>query len=356
MTVQILVTGAGGYIGGSIVADLLNVKEGLLKNAGIHAAVRSIEQGQSLSTLNVHVAQLDLSNKAHVENYLVSHDIGIVVNTATSIDRDVAFNLIAGLSAWRETTGKESYFIHTSGLSAFDENTGWPYGNVKDSDSVYNLENETKNTYIVRQVDTFIVERCKTSDVTAFMIFPPTLHGRGTGTWNQLSPQIPALVKASIKEKKVHKFAQNREAPLAHISDISIFFVHLIEAILQGDNLPTGENGYFFLVSYMIPWWTILERLAARLYARGLVNSPELDVWPSDEVLAEAVGVPVKFAYSMWNPSPRVSCENRDIVGWHPKWDKERFLNNLDDEINDFLELGLPKSSLLDSLKPKSGE
>lgn len=51
----------------------------------------------------------------------------------------------------------------------------------------------------------------------------------------------------------------------------------------------------------MVPWWDILERLAARLHARGLVDSQELDVWPSDDVLAEAVGVPVKFAYSMWN-------------------------------------------------------
>jgi hypothetical protein len=144
------------------------------------------------------------------------------------------------------------------------------------------------------------------------------LDGRGTGTWNQLSPQIPALIKASIKEKKVYKFAENRvsdwiyqfnvdiltqtkEATLAHISDITIFFAHLIEAILRGDKLPEGENGYFFLVSYMIPWWNILEKLAARLYARGLVDSRELDVWPSDKVLAEAVGVPVKFAYSMWN-------------------------------------------------------
>jgi uncharacterized protein YbjT (DUF2867 family) len=128
------------------------VKEGILKNAGIHAAVRSDEQGQSLSALGVTVARLDLSDKTLVENYLISHDIEIVVNTATSIDREVAFNLIAGLSVRRETSGRESYFIHTSGLSAFDENTGWPYGKVKDSDSVYSLESESKNSYIVRQV------------------------------------------------------------------------------------------------------------------------------------------------------------------------------------------------------------
>jgi uncharacterized protein YbjT (DUF2867 family) len=50
------------------------VKEGILKNAGIHAAVRSDEQGQSLSALGVTVARLDLSDKTLVENYLISHD------------------------------------------------------------------------------------------------------------------------------------------------------------------------------------------------------------------------------------------------------------------------------------------
>lgn len=71
---KLLITLSLFHSGGSIVADLLNAKEGVLKNAGIHAAVRSDEQGQSLSTLGVTVARLDLSDKKLVENYLVSHD------------------------------------------------------------------------------------------------------------------------------------------------------------------------------------------------------------------------------------------------------------------------------------------
>lgn len=49
-------------------------------------------------------------------------------------------------------------------------------------------------------------------------------------------------------------------------------------------------------------------------------------------------------------------CENKDIVGWQPIWDEGRFLGSLDDEIDDFLELGLPKSSLLSSVKPGTGK
>ncbi|KAL2871544.1 NAD-dependent epimerase/dehydratase family protein [Aspergillus lucknowensis] len=356
MAPHILVTGAGGYIGGSIAADLLNAKEGFTKGTEIHAAVRSQEQAQSLSGLAVNVAHLDLGDKKLVENYLLSHDIDIVINTATSIDRTVALNLISGLSARRAATGKESYLIHTSGLSAFDEVTSWPFGPIKDTDAVYDLESKSKNTYIVRQVDTLIVEHCKASGVMLFMIFPPTLHGRGSGTWNQLSPQIPSLIKAGVKERRVYKFPDSRDAILAHISDIAAFFTLLVNAILRGDRLPEGQDGYYFLVSHEVSWWEILEKLAARLYARGLIDSPDLDVWPSEKVVAEAVGVPVRFAHSMWNASAKITCERQSILGWQPKWNKEQFLSRLDDEIDDFLELGLPKSSLLDSLKPKSAQ
>ena len=54
------------------------------------------------------------------------------------------------------------------------------------------------------------------------------------------------------------------------------------------------------------------------------------------------------------NDRPKVSCERGGIVGWHPKWDQAQFLDSFDNEVDDFLELGLPKSSLLDSLKPES--
>lgn len=75
----------------------------------------------------------------------------------------------------------------------------------------------------------------------------------------------------------------------------------MVEAILQGKKLPTDKDAYFFVVSNVLPWWDILDRLAERLYARGLVTTAETEIWPSDEILSEAVGVPAKWAYSIWN-------------------------------------------------------
>ncbi|KAJ5658589.1 uncharacterized protein N7484_002238 [Penicillium longicatenatum] len=356
MPPNILVTGAGGYIGGSIVTEFLGLKEGLIKSAKIHAAVRSKDQAVSLANLNVAVIQMDLRDEKAVASYIISKEIDIIINTATSIDKYVMLSLIKGLSNRRLVTGKETYLVHTSGLSAFDEVTGWPYGTIKDTDSVYDMEKQTANSYIVRHVDTFIIDQLRNAGITGFIVMPPTIHGRGSGTWNQLSPQLPALIRASIQHNRVHKFAENRNLPVTHISDLTKFYAELIEAILQGKKLPTEKDAYFFVVSHVVPWWDILDRLAERLYARGLVTTAETKIWPSDEVLSEAVGVPAKWAYSMWNAGTDVICENKDIVGWQPVWDKDRFLASLDDEIDDFLELGLPKSSLLSSVRPGAGK
>jgi hypothetical protein len=45
---------------------------------------------------------------------------------------------------------------------------------------------------------------------------------------------------------------------------------------------------------------------------------------------------------------------NKDLIGWKPVWNRERLLESIDEEINDFLELGMPKSSLLASLEPQA--
>lgn len=102
--------------------------------------------------------------------------VDCIINNATSIDTNVVSNLILALGKQKDTTGKENFYIHTTGLSAFDQNTNWPFGEVKDTDHVYDLERKSADTYIVRKVDTFVVERLKSTGVRGFLIFPPTLR------------------------------------------------------------------------------------------------------------------------------------------------------------------------------------
>jgi hypothetical protein len=62
------------YSGGSIVAEFARHKGGLLETAKIHAAVRSDEQAESLSTLDVSVVKIDLSNPYALAGYMIRND------------------------------------------------------------------------------------------------------------------------------------------------------------------------------------------------------------------------------------------------------------------------------------------
>ena len=46
----------------------------------------------------------------------------------------------------------------------------------------------------------------------------------------------------------------------------------------------------------------------------------------------------------------KFKAEKGQKIGWKPEWNRERFLQNVDDEIEAVLELGKAKSSLIDSL------
>lgn len=56
------------------MADLLNIKEGLIKTCNFHAAVRSKDQAQSLSKFGINVVHMDLGDEQSVVDYIVSND------------------------------------------------------------------------------------------------------------------------------------------------------------------------------------------------------------------------------------------------------------------------------------------
>ena len=190
--------------GGSIVADLLASNNSLLRKQHIHAAVRSKEQTDTLVKLGINVLQLDLTDEEAVVKSLVERNsmyrrcpilmfstkrtfwltavscydlVTIVIHCASSMDPSLASPLVSALAKQREISGEETYFIHvskidpsqwrptecsadqtnarqTSGLSAFYERTGWPKGEIKDTDPVFDTEKQLADSFPIRQVST----------------------------------------------------------------------------------------------------------------------------------------------------------------------------------------------------------
>ena len=86
-----------------------------------------------------------------------------------------------------------------------------------------------------------------------------------------------------------------------HDSDLSALYGQIVEKIIRGEGLPSGTEGYYFALAHDLHLWEVADSLAVALHARGLVEDPKTQIWPSDEAAAEALKVPVQFVQPLWN-------------------------------------------------------
>ncbi|KAI0539299.1 hypothetical protein GGR58DRAFT_244719 [Xylaria digitata] len=350
---NILVTGAAGYIGGSVVAALLS-GDAHFATKNLFAAVRAEEQAQSLQSLGIKVLPLDLRNEQEVAEAVLQNEIDIVINTASSIDGRLANHLISALGKRREVTDKDTYHIHSSVTTGYSKEGGWPYGTIKDGDPVYKMEKELNDGFPIRKTNTAITELAKERGVTSFIVGVPFVYGTGSGEWKKLSQNIPATIKASIRLKTVYKFDQDSNFAAVHISDLAEYYVLIVKKILQGEKLPSGEEGYYFAVAHEAGWWDIAQGLADVLRARGLVTEPTARIWPSDDMAAEELDLPRQYVRLMHTARVTIDYDNRYPLGWAPKWDQQKFLASMEEEVADALQYDKGRTTLFDSLNAEN--
>lgn len=112
---KILITGATGYIGGSVLTTLLNSTNTQIKDAQYTALVRKQEAADELKKHGVDsiffksLDDVDIVRKA-------ASEADIVINTASAFHGASAEAVILGLADRKKATGKETYLIHVSHL------------------------------------------------------------------------------------------------------------------------------------------------------------------------------------------------------------------------------------------------
>ncbi|KAF4436611.1 hypothetical protein FACUT_6206 [Fusarium acutatum] len=314
---NVLVTGAAGYIGGSIIADILSRTDETLKGINIFAAARSQDQVDKISKLEgVHAFLVNLQDKAAVEYAIAKYEIDI-----------------------------------SSVASMFTEEGGWPFGKVKDSDPLIDRQRELGLDNPVRKTNIVLADEGKAQGVEIFNIPIQLTYGRGTGECRKLSVNIPALVRTSIKLRTVHKFDKDSTPGNVHISDLTDLYILILSKILKEVSIAVGTDRYFFSVAHRISWWKIMDKVAEGLYARGLVDEPTPKIWLNYDVAADALEFPRKFIRPMCMPNGDLEPANGIALGWRPKQDSEqKCLDQIGQEIKDVEELDTVRMGLFDTL------
>jgi nucleoside-diphosphate-sugar epimerase len=174
---RVFVTGASGYIGGSVAARL--VAEG----HQVSGLVRSQEAAAKVAALGIAPVHGTLADRDLLVDAARTADA--VVNAANSDNRDVIDAILPALAG----TGK--LFLQTSGSSIVGDNAGGePSDRVYDEDTpVTPLPDKARRVAINERV------RAAARDgVRSVVLCPSLIYGTGTGV-HKASIQVPQLIE-----------------------------------------------------------------------------------------------------------------------------------------------------------------
>ncbi|KAI8295007.1 hypothetical protein K4K59_004870 [Colletotrichum sp. SAR11_240] len=107
---NVLLTGASGYLGGSLFAALKSA--GLGGYAKIYALVRSDAQKEAVQQYGAEPLSVSLKDAKAVKDVVMQNKISVVFYLIDVIETTAQENLIKALGDLRQTSGQDVHFLH----------------------------------------------------------------------------------------------------------------------------------------------------------------------------------------------------------------------------------------------------
>ena len=285
MNGRIFITGATGFIGGSIAQRLLAA------GADVRGLARSLERATLLESLGVRPIMGQLSDATLLAQEARAADA--VINAADADHREAVDTFIQALRG----TGKT--LVHTSGSSIVADEAGGEPG-----DTVYtDIPEQPVAGKAARVAIDRRVLAASGDNIRAIVVCPTMIYGLGRGPTTR-SQQIPALLRHARDSGTSHHVGRglNRWSHV-HIDDVAELYLLALQNAAPG-SFFYAENGEA----------TILE--IARDIARHLdVSGPEpLSVDAASQVWARGAVV-----YGFGSNSRVRADRARQDLGWSPR-------------------------------------
>jgi len=284
---KVFVTGASGYIGGSVAAALLAAGH------SVRGLVRSEERAAQVRALGIEPVLGSLSDAVLLAQSVREADA--VINTANSDDRGSVEAMLPALS------GSGKCFIHTSGSSIVGDMSAGRRG-----DKVY--EDETPLQPLPGKMARVAIDRlvlgAAQDGVRAVVICPTMIYGRGRGAHAE-SVQVPRLIALARKHGVPRHVGPGENVwSNVHIDDLVPLYLLALDRAPAGAfyYAENGENSYRELAGAI-----------GRMLGMGGVTLP----MPVDEAIAELGEGGAQFSFGS-NSRVRAVRARREL-GWSPR-------------------------------------
>lgn len=134
-----------------------------------------------------------------------------------------------------------------------------------------------KQPYAQRQTDLTVIETGLKVGVKTYIIMSPLIYGIGTGHFNQQSIQIPTLIRAALKTKQAEVIGNGKGTwDHVHISDLATLYETVVQKLVTGEDLPSGEKGIYFSANGRQTWLEVAQGLGDALFTHGVSKTEEV--------------------------------------------------------------------------------
>ncbi|RYC59478.1 hypothetical protein CHU98_g6734, partial [Xylaria longipes] len=282
-TPRVLLTGATGFIGGSVLTQLLDSASPSLQSAPITCLVRGADRAAKLTAAYGDrvkpVLYKDLDDLETATAAAAQHDV--VISTTLGYHTASVLALLEGLAQRKRAhPGSEPWLIYTSGTSNVssrpitgkwldnDSPKGRAFDDVADDVYGYEVARNAVDPYMQRTTELAVVDagleldvrtppctprdsdgshafslvRQATADINiAVVVMAPTIYGVGSGLFNKRSMQIPAYVATALDHGRAVVIGDGEGVwDHIHVQDLAALYEILAERALDNNNNNKG--------------------------------------------------------------------------------------------------------------------
>ncbi|KAJ5994909.1 hypothetical protein N7481_001886 [Penicillium waksmanii] len=316
MSHNILVTGASGYLGGTLLARWASAK---LPTYQRHfALVRTDEQSEAVKKYGAEPIKFNIKDQASVQ-------------------------MIKALAEVKKQTGQDVHFLHTSGAKLFSSHAGLPTNSpIPDNDpALYYLSKITYARYLFVEkavmANNTIIETALEYDVKSYLFVPCVVYGKGEGFGNKTSIQTVAIVNAAKKLRRVCRPDPGYYTwPVSHVSDTAGLYLEIIWSSLSGKEIDHGINGYYLASSGNVSWNSLYTAMAKRLAAQNIIDNDKVALADDQalESMGAALGCPKDMVSLFLGGKCTLQAKHGREIGWTPQYSAEHILEMADAEVD----------------------
>ena len=283
---KIFMTGASGYIGGTVADSLIKAGHSV---AGL---ARSEDAASKLRAHGLESVRGDLGSHGLVMNAARGADV--VINCADAENPFVVAAILEGLA------GSGKAFLHTRGTSVVGDKAGGKF-----SPQIYH--EDTPLDPLPEKIQRVAVHRsvlaAAAQGVRSVVLCPSLIYGEGRGA-NPDSIQVPTLIRQAIKSG-VPRYVGDGENiwSTVHIEDVASAYLLALDVARAGS--------FFFIENGEASLKSIVASIARLV---GGKRAPE--GWGIDDAIAEWGPMAVWFSLG---GNSRVNADKlRGMLGWKP--------------------------------------